>query len=70
MNMFERVSSDGHQMSLAGGQGLEVSPQVSCLGGGSRVRGRARGCALYSEVQWVWVMVIWHPLPKWTDRHI
>ena len=42
MNMFERVSSDGHQISLAGGQGLEVSPHVSCLGG-SRVRGRARG---------------------------
>ena len=43
MNMFERVSSDGHQISLAGAQGLELSPQVSCRGEGSRVRGRARG---------------------------
>ena len=50
------------------GAGGESSRLMS--GEGSRVRGRARGWALYSEVQWIWVMVIWHPLPTWTDRHI
>ena len=43
MNMFERVSSDGHQMSLAGGQGLEVSPHVSCLGRGEQGQGQGQG---------------------------
>ena len=50
MNKFEKVSGDGHQMSLAGGQGQKGRPwraHVSCLEDGCRA-GAGEGLA----VQW------------------
>ena len=46
-NEFEQVSSDGHQMSLAGGSGQRQS-RVSCL---MSEEVEVEGAGLYSEVQ-------------------
>ena len=65
MNTFEQVSSDGHQMSLARGQGRGGSmSDVEGTGLGAIYlisrRGPGPG-SLYSEVQCIMVMVTWGP---------
>ena len=66
VNKFEKVSSDGHKMSLAKSLGLG-GPEVPCpgLGGGGVLRShvwRGLGQSLYSEVQW--------DPHFWTGRHV
>ena len=61
MNKFEQVSSNGHQMSLAGGWGKGLRGHMSYVQRG-RARGwarkRARGpCTVRTHI------------PLWTDRH-
>ena len=48
---FEQVSSDGHQVSLAGGP-LPGGPKIPCPGGACEWGLRLRG-TLYSEVQYI-----------------
>ena len=52
MNKFEQVSSDGHQMSLAGGRARVGDLEVPCPGGGGG-EGQAWR-SLYSKILCPW----------------
>ena len=58
MNTFEQASSDGHQMSLAGGRAGSGGP----MSGGVREL-----CKVRSNTSWI--MVAWGPLCEQTDTN-
>ena len=66
VNKFEQVSSDGQQMSLAGGPGPchMSSHDVGGAGAGSLSRGPGLGGGAVQRSNASWVMLTWDPFPR------